>query len=91
MSTFASVILGVVFVAVAIASRRALRQGDVADRAVALDTITSLFTCGLLVAVVITGNAVLVDVALILGLFGFLSSVTVANFIDKQKGGPDAA
>ncbi len=91
MSTFASLVLGLVFVSVAIASRRALRKGDVADRAVALDTITSLFTCGLLCAVVITRNPVFLDIALILGLFGFLSSVTVANFIEKQKGGPDAA
>ena len=91
MKTFATVALAIVFVAVAVASRRALRRGDVADRAVALDTITSLFTCGLLCAVVITRDPIFVDIALILGLFGFLSSVTVANFIDKQKGDRDAA
>lgn len=68
---------------------RAVRPGTLGDRAVALDMIAAVIQCGLMVATVLTGDGILVDVALALGLLGFLSSVTVSRFIERRDGAAD--
>jgi multicomponent Na+:H+ antiporter subunit F len=70
--------------AAAVSVWRAVRQGHVADRAVALDVIASIIQCGLFVGAALAGDGILVDVALVLGLLGFLSSVTVARFVERR-------
>jgi multicomponent Na+:H+ antiporter subunit F len=65
---------------------RAVRPGTIGDRAVALDMIASVIQCGLFVGAVLAADGILVDVALVLGLLGFLSSVTVARFVERTSG-----
>ncbi len=69
--------------AAAIGTWRAVRRSSLGDRAVALDTIASIIQCGLFAGAVITGDGILIDLALVLGLLGFLTSVTVARFLER--------
>jgi multicomponent Na+:H+ antiporter subunit F len=79
--TIAFVIL---LIAAFLTSSRAIRRGTIGDRAVAIDALTSLITCGLFVAVAFTGDGLFLDLALVLGLLAFLTSVTVARFIERR-------
>ncbi|MCB0999125.1 MAG: hypothetical protein KDB40_07510 [Acidimicrobiales bacterium] len=77
--------LVMLFAAVAVTIARAVRPGTVSDRAVAMDVVASVIQCGLFVGAALAGDGVLVDVALTLGLLGFLSSVTVARFVERMR------
>jgi multisubunit Na+/H+ antiporter MnhF subunit len=79
------VALAMLVMAAALAAWRAIRPGALADRAVALDTIASVIQCGLFTGAVISGDGILLDLALVLGLLGFLSSVTVARFVERTE------
>jgi multicomponent Na+:H+ antiporter subunit F len=61
-----------------------VRPASLGDRAVAFDALASLITCGLLIAAAGTGDGLLLEVALVLGLLGFFGSVTVARFIERS-------
>jgi multicomponent Na+:H+ antiporter subunit F len=61
-----------------------VRPTSLGDRAVAFDALTSLITCGLLIAAAGTGDGLLLEVALVFGLLGFFGSVTVARFIERS-------
>jgi multicomponent Na+:H+ antiporter subunit F len=78
------VCLGLLLVAAALTVWRAVRRGTVGDRAVAFETMASVITCGLLIGAAISGDGLLLDLALVLGLLGFLTSVTVARFIERR-------
>jgi multicomponent Na+:H+ antiporter subunit F len=80
-ATIASVII---VVAAALAVWRALRPGEIGDRAVAVDVLASLVTCGLFVAAAGSGDSVLLDVALVIGLLGFLTSLVIARFVERR-------
>jgi multisubunit Na+/H+ antiporter MnhF subunit len=70
--------------AAALTTSRAIRRGTIGDRAVAMDALTSIITCGLLVATALTEDAWFLDLALVLGLLAFLTSVAVARFIERR-------
>lgn len=76
--------LVVLLVAAALATSRAIRRGTIGERAVAVDALTSIITCGLLTTTALTGDAWFLDLALVLGLLAFLTSVTVARFIERK-------
>jgi multisubunit Na+/H+ antiporter MnhF subunit len=84
MNTWLLVALGGLLVAAAVASWRALLPSGLGDRAVALDVLASVITCGLLVSAAATGDGLFLELALVLGLLGFLASVTVARFIERR-------
>jgi multicomponent Na+:H+ antiporter subunit F len=84
MSNALTVALAILLIAASLATSRAVRKGTIGDRAVAMDTLTSIIICGLLVGVAITGDGLFLDLALVLGLLAFLSSVTVARFIERR-------
>ena len=78
------VALALLIVAAVITVGRAVRpSSSTGDRAVALDMATSVIQCGLFVGAVILGDGILIDIALVLGLLGFLTSVTVARFLER--------
>jgi multisubunit Na+/H+ antiporter MnhF subunit len=74
----------VLLAAAALTTSRAIRRGTIGDRAVAMDALTAIITCGLLVATAFTGDAWFLDLALVLGLLAFLTSVAVARFIERR-------
>ncbi len=88
MSAGGAVVIGLLVVAAGLAVVRVLRPARLGDRIVAFDLLGSLVTCGILVAAAETGDGILLDLAVVLGLLGFLTSVTVARFIEsRSKGG----
>ncbi|MFN6118871.1 MAG: monovalent cation/H+ antiporter complex subunit F [Actinomycetes bacterium] len=87
MTATAWIALGMLIVASAITVWRTVRPASsVGDRAVAFDMLASLIQCSLFVGAVSVGDGLLVDLALVLGLLGFLSSVTVARFVERTGG-----
>ena len=84
MNVIGQVAIAILVAAAVLASLRVVRSGTLGDRAVAFDTITSIITCGLLVGAAITGDGLLLELALVLGLLGFLTSVTVSRFIERR-------
>ena len=77
--------LGVVLASVALAFIRLAAGPSLADRVVALDimTVTIIAVCGLYA--IITGQAALHDVALVLALVGFLATVALARFAERRQ------
>ena len=84
MNISLTIALVVLLIAATLTSSRAIRRGTIGDRAVAMDALTAIITCGLLVATALTGDAWFLDLALVLGLLAFLTSVTVARFIERR-------
>ena len=84
MNTVGIVSLVLLFLATVLAAVRALRRGSLADRVVAMDALTPILACGLLCAVAITRDSVFLDLALVLSLLAFLTTVTVARYIERR-------
>jgi multisubunit Na+/H+ antiporter MnhF subunit len=84
MNVAGNIAVVMLFVATTVASARALRRGSLADRAVAMEALTPILTCGLLCAVAITGDSLFLDLTLVLGLLSFLTTITVARYIERR-------
>lgn len=63
---------------------RVVRKSRLSDRAVALDMLSAVITCVLLVAAGRSDDGLQLDLAILLGLLGFLTSVTAARFIESR-------
>lgn len=87
MNAASWVALGMLVLAAALVVWRAVRPSSLGDRAVAFDTLTAVIQCGLFVGAVLMGDGILVDLAVVLGLLGFLSSVTVGRFLERHPEG----
>ena len=58
-----------------------IRPGSIIDRSIALDGVVSAIICGVAIAAVTTQSGILVDIALVGGLLGFLTLSTVARYV----------
>ena len=65
------------------ATLRIIKAETLATRAVSFDVLASVMICGFLVSAAITGDGLFLDIAVVLGLLGFLTAVTVARFIER--------
>jgi len=83
MIVVAYVSIGVLLAAIALTLFRILRPGELEDRAVALDVLTSVIICGVLVWAAADESGTFLDLALALAVVGFLSAVTIARFIER--------
>jgi len=81
------VALGILGVAAVVGSLRIVRKSTLGDRAVAFDMLTSIITCGLLVGAALLDDALFLDAAVVLGLLGFVATVTIARFIESRREG----
>lgn len=81
------VALGILGVAAVVGLLRIVRKSTLGDRAVAFDMITSIITCGLLVGAALLDDALYLDAAVVLGLLGFVATVTIARFIESRHEG----
>jgi multicomponent Na+:H+ antiporter subunit F len=71
-------------VALLLTFSRLVRGPHLADRVVALD-LTALIVVGLIAVYVIqTGEAALLDAAIVLALIGFLSTVAFARYLERR-------
>lgn len=84
MSAFGAVVLGVLAAAGILGVARVLRKGALGDRAVGFDLLSAVFACALLVAAAEFGDGLLLDLAVVIGLLGFLTLVTVARYIESR-------
>ena len=79
----AAVALSVVGVAVLLAFVRLVRGPDLATRVVAVDLLSALGVGIAGVAAVLSGDAVYLDVALVLALIAFLGTVAFARYAEQ--------
>lgn len=75
--------------AVALTAWRMLRGPGIADRAVAMDLLGLLAVGATALAALAGGRIALLDVALALGLVGFIGAVGVAAFIVRASRPPE--
>ncbi len=78
--------LAILVLAAVVTVVRIVRRSFLGDRAVALDLLTAIITCALLVSAARVDDGLALDVAVVLGLLGFLTAVTVARFIESREG-----
>ncbi|QYG91194.1 hypothetical protein HC251_01245 [Iamia sp. SCSIO 61187] len=63
---------------------RLWRCPTLVDRAIALDTVTATIVSGIAVGIAVTGDGIYADVALVLGLLGFLATVAIARYMGRR-------
>ena len=83
MTIVAYVSVGVLLAAAVLTLIRIVKPGKLEDRAVALDVLTSVIVCGVLVWAAQGESGDYLDIALVLAVVGFLSAVTIARFIER--------
>lgn len=86
MNTVTWVALAILVVAGVIGVARVIIRGSLGDRAVAFDMLGAIVSSAVLVAVARDGDGILLDLAIVLGLIGFLTSITVARFLESRDG-----
>ena len=86
MKLVVTICLGLLVLAGALGVARILRRSTLGDRAIAFDMLTSVLTCSLLVSAGYLRDGLLLDLAIVLGLLGFIASVTIARFIEARDG-----
>jgi multicomponent Na+:H+ antiporter subunit F len=85
LETVASEIaLSMAGVAILLAVVRLIRGPSLPDRVVALDLISILVAGATAIYAVRTGEAVFLDVAIVLALIAFLGTAAFASYIEKQ-------
>lgn len=85
MSVAFNLAIALVCMAAVLATWRAVFGKNLADRAVAFEAITPTLTCGMLLAAAVTGEDRFIDLALVLGLLAFLTTVTVARYMEGRR------
>jgi len=85
MNVVAYVSLSILAVAAIVGVMSIVRRSGLGDRAVAFDMLTSVLTCGLLVGAGVWREVLNLDVAVVLGLLGFVASLTIARFIETTS------
>ena len=86
MKLVVTMCLGLLVLAGALGVARIVRRSTLGDRAIAFDMLTSVLTCSLLVSAGYLRDGLLLDLAIVLGLLGFIASVTIARFIEARDG-----
>jgi len=74
---------GLLLAAIVCAGWRIVRGPAAPDRVVALDMLSLLGVAGVGMAVVVSGSAAFIDIALGVALVGFLATVAFAGFIER--------
>jgi multicomponent Na+:H+ antiporter subunit F len=62
---------------------RMIKGPSAADRAMALDTVTTVTTCLLIILAYVFNRYIYLDVALIYAVLMFIGSVAIARFLEK--------
>ena len=63
---------------------RILKGPTVADRVAALDTLDLIISLALAVYSLYTGRGIYLDIALVVALLGFISTVFVGRYIERR-------
>jgi len=81
VTTVCMSVLGISFLLVVVF---VLRARGLVDRSLGLDTMMSVALNGLAVAIVITGQADIVDLTLLISVLAFIGTITVARFVERR-------
>lgn len=81
--------LGLLIVAMLLVIVRLVRGPNLGDRILALDTITVLAMGFIAAIAVLTGFTLYIDIAIAIGLAGFLSTVALARYLVSRAGKED--
>lgn len=84
MSVVAVACLVALVVAAALCLYRVVRCEQLADRAIALDVVTATVVSGVAVGAAWSRDGLFIDLALVLGLLGFLAAISVARFMGRR-------
>lgn len=84
MTAVATVCLAMLAASSALTLLFAVRHKALVERSIAVDTIVAFIVCGLLVSAAWGQDSLTVDLALLIGLLGFMGTVTVARFIERR-------
>ncbi len=82
IETFDLVILAVIVLAAIFAAIRGLMGPTASDRIVALDSLTTITTAGLVVLGLFFERYIYIDVALIYAVLGFIGVLTLARYME---------
>jgi len=82
MNYFFIAILAVLMIALFISFLRFIKGPTAADRTVALDTLTTISTAGLVLLGYMFQRYIYVDVALIYGVLGFIGVIIIARYLE---------
>jgi multicomponent Na+:H+ antiporter subunit F len=82
--------LGMLTLALLLSLVRLLRGPTLPDRILALDTMTTLAIGFISVMAIRTGVTLYLDVAIAIGLVGFLSTVALARYMLLHRGAPES-
>ena len=77
----AQIAIGLLLVALLLVLIRLIRGPSLADRILALDLLTTLAVALIAALVVLTGFTLYVDIAIAVGLLGFLSTVALVRYL----------
>lgn len=85
LATVALIATIIILIAMSLAVLRLLRGPGLSDRVAALD-LTALLLLGAIVLYSLkTGNAMFLDVALVLALLGFLSTIGFSRYLEERN------
>lgn len=82
----ATLALPVLALSMAATAWRVLKGPTLADRVLALDMMTAIAIGFMAVFAIVTGHSLYVDIAIALGLAGFLATIAFARFIMTRPG-----
>lgn len=82
IETFYLIILSIILVSVILAAIRGVKGTTASDRIVALDTLTTITTAGLVLLGLYFERYIYIDVALIYGVLGFVGVLTIARYME---------
>ncbi|MEX2627863.1 MAG: monovalent cation/H+ antiporter complex subunit F [Ilumatobacteraceae bacterium] len=88
MTVVVAVSIAMLVIAGVLALLAAIRPGSIADRAVAMDAVVAIIISGLAAGSIRSGDGLFADLALILGLLGFLATVTTARYLGQRRSRP---
>lgn len=84
MTVLTAICIAVSLISAALCIARALLGPTVPDRAIALDLLVVVLVNGLGIVAAKDGDGLLVDAILVIGLLGFVATLTVSRFVESR-------
>ena len=84
MTVVAWIAGGMLVVAAVLTAIHVARSRNLPDRAIGVDMLVALVLNGLTVSLAVTKDELVVALVLIIGLLGFLGTVTISRFIERR-------
>lgn len=75
----------ILVIAGCLATARVCAGPSLLDRVVALDMLLAIIVCGLAILAASTRDSTIVSVLVVVGLLGFIGSVSIVRFLDKDS------